>query len=80
MLVFAFIIGVVICTLVQVAPMAVLAVVLVVVAITATSPQERLMHKRRRHAMRTAHAMRRMSRIRARTIRRMDEAEGRWRP
>jgi hypothetical protein len=41
------------------------------------SPTQRMMRQRRLHAERTARAMRRMSRIRARTIRRMDEAEGR---
>ncbi len=44
------------------------------------SPERRLMRQRRLHAERTARSMRRMSRIRARTIRRMDEAERRWQP
>lgn len=41
------------------------------------SPTQHMMRQRRLHAERTARAMRRMSRIRARTIRRMDEAERR---
>ncbi len=44
------------------------------------SPRQRLMRERRRHARRTARAMRQMSAIRARTARQMDEAEGWWRP
>lgn len=41
------------------------------------SPTQHMVRQRRLHAERTAKSMRRMSRIRARTIRRMDEAEGR---
>lgn len=44
------------------------------------SPAQHMVRQRRLHAERTVRAMRRMSRIRARTIRRMDEAERRWRP
>jgi hypothetical protein len=44
------------------------------------SPHQRMMRERRQHAERTARSMRRMSQIRADTIRRMDEAERRWRP
>lgn len=44
------------------------------------SPERRFMRERRRHAERTARAMQGMSQIRARTIRRMDEAERRWQP
>lgn len=43
-----------------------------------SSPERRMMRERRRHAEQTARAMQRMTRIKARTIRRMDEAEGRW--
>jgi len=39
------------------------------------SPEQRMMRERRRHAERTARAMRRMSAIRAETIRRMDRAD-----
>ena len=44
------------------------------------SPTQRMMRQRRLHAERTAKSMRRMSRTRARTIRRLDEAERRWQP
>ncbi|HEY2142377.1 MAG TPA: hypothetical protein VGG98_10005 [Solirubrobacteraceae bacterium] len=44
------------------------------------SPYEHLMRERRRHAERTARAMRRMTRIKAQTLQRMDRAEGRRRP
>lgn len=44
------------------------------------SPQRRLLRERRRHARRTARAMRQMTAIRIRTARQMDEAERRWRP
>lgn len=54
-------------------------IVVFLVSRATSSPQQRMMRERRRHAYRTAHVMRRMSRIRARTIRRMDEAERRWR-
>jgi|CZKG01.1.fsa_nt_gi uncharacterized protein HemY len=43
------------------------------------SPWQRMMRERRRHAERTARAMRRMSEIRAETARRMDRAERRRR-
>jgi hypothetical protein len=45
-----------------------------------TGPETRAIRGRRRHAERTACAMRRMTKIRRQTIRRMDAAEGRWRP
>ncbi len=44
------------------------------------SPEQRMIRERRRHAERTAKTMARMSKVRALTIRRMDEAERRWRP
>lgn len=40
------------------------------------SPWQRMMRERRRHAERTARAMRRMSEIRRQTLARMDQAEG----
>jgi hypothetical protein len=43
------------------------------------SPQERLMRQRRRHAERTARAMRRMTKIRQQTVERIDRASERGR-
>jgi hypothetical protein len=57
-----------------------LACILVFLVSRATSsPQQRMMRARRRHAHRTAHVMRRMSEIRRETARRMDRAEERRR-
>jgi len=44
------------------------------------STWDRMMRERRRHAERTARAMRRMSDIRRQTLVRMDQVEERWRP
>jgi ABC-type bacteriocin/lantibiotic exporter with double-glycine peptidase domain len=44
------------------------------------NPEQRMIRERRRHAERTARTVARMSKVRALTIRRMDEAERRWRP
>jgi hypothetical protein len=55
-------------------------VVILLVSRATMTPAERMMRDRRRHAERAARTMRTMSRIRAETIRRMDEAERRWRP
>lgn len=52
---------------------------LLIVAVATMSPEQRLMRKRRRHAERTARAMRRMTEIRHKTIERMDRTEGRRR-
>lgn len=47
--------------------------------LAAPTEAELLMHERRRHAVRAARAMRRMSAIRQETARRMDRAEGSFR-
>jgi hypothetical protein len=52
-------------------------VLVLLIGLATASPQQRAMRERRRHAEQTARAMQRMTRIKARTIRRMDEAEGR---
>ncbi len=59
--------------------LALLGAVFVMDRMTAT-PAQRAWRERRRHAERTARAVRRMSRIKAHTLRQMDEAERRWRP
>jgi hypothetical protein len=57
----------------------VVAYVLILLISRATmSPAQRMMRERRWHAERTARSMRAMSRIKAETIRHMDEAERRW--
>jgi mannitol-specific phosphotransferase system IIBC component len=56
------------------------AIVVFLVSRATMNPHQRMMRARRRHAEQTAHAMRRMTRIKTRTIRRMDEAERRWHP
>jgi hypothetical protein len=54
-------------------------VALLFVNAATTSPQQRMMRERRRHAEDTARTMRRMTEIRRETARRMDRAEGRRR-
>lgn len=55
-------------------------IVVFLVSRATMSPEQRMMHQRRRHAERAARTMRRMTAIRRETARRMDEAERRWRP
>jgi hypothetical protein len=54
-------------------------VALLLVNAATTSPHQRMMRERRRHAERTARTMARMSQIRRDTAARMDRAEGRGR-
>jgi hypothetical protein len=75
----ALILGMVTAALVVTVLLVAFLLVLLIDAAT-MSPHQRLMRERRRHAEQTARAMRRMTRIKARTIRRMDAAERRWRP
>jgi hypothetical protein len=55
-------------------------IVVFLVSRATVSPQQRMTRERRRHAERTVRVMRRMTAIRRETLRRMDEAERRWRP
>ncbi|MGH2853015.1 MAG: hypothetical protein ACRDLF_02335 [Solirubrobacteraceae bacterium] len=50
------------------------------VRVASMSPEQRMMHERRRHAERTVRSMRRMSEIRRQTLASMDRAERRGRP
>jgi carboxylesterase type B len=54
-----------------------LIVLFLFVRVASMSPEQRMMRERRRHAERTARAMRRMSEIRRQTLARMDRAERR---
>jgi hypothetical protein len=45
------------------------------IRVASMSPEQRMMHERRRHAERTSRAMRRMSEIRRETLAHMDHAE-----
>jgi hypothetical protein len=49
----------------------------VLAGVAGCSPEQRMIRERRRHAERTARAMRRMTRVRENTIARMDRAERR---